>query len=93
MFNKLIPVSLIVFLSACGATQPSSYQKDRSPEDRDQYSGVEGMTQYQKDQSYLLNKELSDKCTQAKIDLAIANADKNAKEIQKQNSLIGSTCI
>ncbi|MEP4888867.1 MAG: hypothetical protein ABJV04_02475 [Aliiglaciecola sp.] len=93
MFNKLVPVSLIILLSACGATQPPPYQKDRKPEDRDQYSGTEGMTQYQKDQSYLASKELSDKCTKAKIELAIAKADKNSSEIKKQNALISSTCI
>jgi len=93
LFNKLIPVSLIVMLSACGATQPPPYQKDREPEDRDQYSGAEGMSQYQKDQSYLVKKELSDKCTTAKIDLAIAEADKNTNDIKKQNALINSSCI
>lgn len=93
MFNKLIPISLIVLLSACGATQPPPYQKDRAPEDRDQYSGVQGMSQYQKDQSYLVKKELSDKCTTAKIDLAIAEADKNTSDIEKQNALINSSCL
>ena len=93
LFNKLIPVSLIVLLSACGATQPPPYQQDRKPEDRDQYSGAEGMVQYQKDQSFLMDKELSDKCTKAKIDLAIAETDKNSSEVKKQNSLISSTCI
>ena len=93
MFNKLIALSLVFLLSACGATQPPPYQKDRNPEDRDQYNGAEGMVQYQKDQSYLISKELSDKCTKAKIDLAIAETDKNATEIKKQNELISSTCI
>ncbi|WP_159820422.1 hypothetical protein [Colwellia sp. 20A7] len=93
MFNKLIPISLIVLLSACGATQPPPYQKDRAPEDRDQYSGAQGMSQYQKDQSYLVKKELSDKCTTAKIDLAIAKSDKNTSDIEKQNALISSSCI
>jgi len=93
LFNKLIPVSLIVLLSACGATQPPPYQKDRAPEDRDQYSGAQGMSQYQKDQSYLVKKELSDKCTTAKIDLAIAEADKNTSDIEKQNALINSSCL
>jgi hypothetical protein len=63
---------LIVLLSACGVSQPPPYQKDRAPEDRDQYNGFEGLTQQQKDQNYLMNKELSDKCTAAKIDLSIA---------------------
>lgn len=90
---KLFSLSLIVLLSACGASQPPPYQKDRTPEDRNQYSGAEGLTQQQKDQTYLMDKELSDKCTAAKIDLAIAEADKNASEIKKQSDLISSTCI
>ncbi len=90
---KLLSLSLIVLLSACGASQPPPYQKDRAPEDRDQYSGAEGLTQQQKDQAYLMSKELSDKCTAAKIDLAIAETDKNSSEIKKQNALISSTCI
>ncbi|MFT6910180.1 MAG: hypothetical protein ACJAS1_006908 [Oleiphilaceae bacterium] len=90
---KLLSLSLIVLLSACGASQPPPYQQDRAPEDRDQYSGAEGLTQQQKDQTYLMNKELSDKCTAAKIDLAIAETDKNSSEIKKQNALISSTCI
>lgn len=92
MFNKLIPVSLIVLLSACGATQPPPYQKDRAPEDRDQYSGVKGLMQHQKDQMYIMTKELSDKCTAAKIDLAIAETEGNLDEIKKQGKLISSTC-
>nr|WP_057833209.1 hypothetical protein [Colwellia sp. TT2012] len=90
---KLLSISLVVLLSACGASQPPPYQKDRAPEDRDQYSGAEGLTQQQKDQTYLMNKELSDKCTEAKIDLAIAETDNNSSEIKKQNALISSTCI
>ncbi len=93
LFNKLMPISLVVLLSACGASQPPPYQQDRAPEDRTQYSGAEGLTQQQKDQSYLMNKELSDKCTVAKIDLAIAQADKNTSEIEKQNEVISSTCL
>ncbi|MBA6223630.1 MULTISPECIES: hypothetical protein [unclassified Colwellia] len=93
MFNKLIPLSLLVFLTACGTTQPPPYQKDRNPEDRDQYSGAEGLTQQQKDQTYLMNKALSEQCTTAKIDLAIAVTDNNASEIKQQNALISRTCI
>ncbi|MBA6293274.1 hypothetical protein H4J58_12020 [Colwellia sp. MB3u-70] len=93
MFNKLMPLSLLVFLTACGATQPPPYQKDRNPEDRDQYSGAEGLTQQQKDQTYLMNKALSEQCTTAKINLAIAVTDNNASEIKQQNALISRTCI
>ena len=93
MFNKLVPISLIVLLSACGASQPPPYQKDRKAEDRTEYSGAEGLTQQQKDQTYLMSKELSEKCTEAKIDLAIAKSDKNSSEIKRQKALIGSTCV
>ncbi|MGB2742597.1 MAG: hypothetical protein WBC60_18790 [Cognaticolwellia sp.] len=93
LLNKLIPISLIVLLSACSATQPPPFQKDRSVEDRDQYSGAEGMIQYQKDQSYLMNKELSDKCISARIDLGIAQTDNNTSEIKKQKTLIDNTCL
>jgi hypothetical protein len=91
--TKLLTVSLVVLLSACGANQPHAYQKERAPEDRDQYSGVEGLTQQQEDQTYLMDKELYDKCTAAKIDLAIADKDNNANEIQQQNEIINMTCI
>ena len=40
-----------------------------------------------------MNKELSDKCTAAKIDLAIAQADKDNNEVKKQSELIRSTCL
>jgi len=93
LFNKSIPVSLIVLLSTCGASQPPPYQKDRKPEDRNQYSGAEGLTQLQKGKSYLMNKELSDKCTKARIDLAIAETDSNISEIKKQKTLIANTCV
>jgi hypothetical protein len=93
LFNKLIPITLIVLLSACGASQPPPYQKDRKPEDRTEYSGAEGLSQLQKDKVYLMAKELSDKCTEAKIDLAIAVSDKNSSEIKRQKALIGSTCV
>lgn len=93
MFKNLIPISLIAVLSACSATQAPPYQKDREPEHRDQYSGVEGLSQQQKDQAYLMRKELSDKCTTAKIDLAIAEKNENDSEIKKQKALIKNTCV
>lgn len=88
---KVIP--LVVFLAACNATQPPSYQADREPEDRDTYVGAEGMAQYQKDQSYLVNKELSDKCSAAKVDLVVAKANEDKSEIKRQTSIIDHSCI
>ena len=92
MNNYLLSFFLLVLVSACSVNQPPAYQKDRAPELRDEYNGIEGAIQYQKDQGYLMNKELSDKCTNAKIDLAIAEADKDKNEIEKQTSIINRTC-
>ncbi len=82
-----------MLLVACKATPPPPYQEDRKPEDRTEYNGAEGMVQQQKDQNYLMSKELTDKCTDAKIDLAIAEADKKASEIKMQKELIKSMCL
>ena len=93
MFRQSIVISLIILLARCKATQPPSYQKDRKPEVRNEYNGVEGMAQQQKDQNYLMSKELSDKCTKAKIDLAMSESENNVSEIKKQKELISLTCI
>lgn len=97
MFNKPIPISIIFLaismLSACGSTQPPPYQKDVQPENRTEYNGVEGMAQHQKDQRYVIDKELADKCSSAKINLVIAEAEKNAEVIKEQKEVIESTCI
>lgn len=86
---SVITFSVIILLSGCSSEH---YQKDRTPENRDQYSGVEGAMQYQKDQGYLLTKELLDKCEAAKIDLAVAQTHKIPKEIEKQQNIIESSC-
>jgi hypothetical protein len=91
MFKHLISILIIAVLSGCSATLAPPYQKDRKPEDRDQYSGVEGMVQQQKDQNYLITKELRDNCFKAKIDLAVA--ENNEQDIAKQEDIIESTCI
>ena len=93
LFRKSIIITLIILLVGCNATQPPSYQKDRSPEDRNEYNGLEGMVQQQKDQNYLMSTEIADKCSSAKIDLAIAEADKNTKESKKQKAIISDACI
>jgi hypothetical protein len=93
MSNKYISLFLLALLTACGATQPPPYQKDRPPEARDQYSGAEGLKQQQQDQTYLMKKELADKCTAAKIDLAMAEQEKNTSEIHQQIESINSNCV
>jgi hypothetical protein len=65
----------------CNATV--TIPKSRKPEDREQYKGVEGLTQQQKDHTYLMIKELSDKCTTAKIDVAVVLTEENTIEIKR----------
>ena len=80
-------------MAGCKVTQPPAYQKDRKPENRTEYNGAEGMMQQLKDQNYLMSKELSEKCTNAKIDLVIAESKERKKEAQKQKELISTTCV
>ena len=87
----LLPL-LLILLSGCELTEPEPYQADRSPENRTEYNGLEGVAQQQKDQGYLMNKELADKCTAARVDLAVAESQGNTTDIQKQQSIISDTC-
>lgn len=83
---------LLILLSGCELTEPEPYQADRAPENRTEYNGLEGVAQQQKDQGYLMNKELADKCTAARVDLAVAESQGNTADIQKQQSIISDTC-
>ncbi|WP_228553282.1 hypothetical protein [Pseudoalteromonas sp. PPB1] len=50
------------------------------------------MAQAQRDQVYLMDKELRDKCNNAKVDLAVAKGEKNGPEIARQTDIIKQTC-
>ena len=93
MFKYLPIISIVCLLQAFKATQPEPFQKDRTPEDRTEYNGLTGMVQQQKDQNYLMSKELSDKCNEAKIDLAIAESEGNLSEIKENKKTISKMCI
>lgn len=93
MFKSLTFIVIVFSLFACSATQAPPYQKDRTPEDRDQYSGAEGLVQYQKDQVYLRSKEISDKCNQAKIDLAVAQTNNNSDATRAAKAMVKRKCI
>lgn len=90
---KTFGLVIVVFILGCSASQPPAYQKDRAPEDRTQYSGAEGLTQQQKDQSYLMDKELSEQCQEAKIDLAIAKTDNKVADIKRSEAIIADSCL
>ena len=94
--NKYLKLSIFIsstfILSACNATPPPAYQSDKSPEERTEYNGLKGVAQQQKDQSYLMDKELSDRCIEAKISLAIAESEKNKNETKHQQSIVKLVC-
>jgi hypothetical protein len=58
----------LIWIASCKSTPTVNYQKDRDVENRDTYSNVEGMMQYQKDQLYLIEHEVNKKCLRKKID-------------------------
>ncbi|WP_417441244.1 hypothetical protein [Idiomarina sp.] len=93
MYKHIFFIASVLLLSACGATKPEPYEKDVSPENREKYSGAEGMEQYQKDQSYIMSKELADKCASAKMEFLIAESEENTKEMEKQKEIIEDTCV
>ena len=92
MSKFLFSLSFLVLLCGCKVTEPPAYQADREPEDRNQYHGLEGLAQYQKDQRYLLDKELSDKCSAARIDYAVAESQGDKENMEKQADIISDSC-
>lgn len=92
MFKPLSVLSIVLVLSACKVTEPPPYQADREPEERTEYNGLEGLSQQQKDQSYLMDKELADKCSAARIDYAVAESQGDEDNMQKHADIISRTC-
>jgi len=81
-----------LLLVACEATSPPAYDRDKAPEDRKDYSGLEGATQMLKDKSYLMDKELRDKCINAKVALAVAQSEGKQDDIKLNRRIIQDTC-
>lgn len=92
MRKVLSAVVFTLLVSGCNMTQPAPYQADRKPEDRTEYSGAEGLAQQQKDQNYLMDKELSDKCFAAKVDLAVAESEGDDKALDAHKRTIADSC-
>lgn len=93
MFKQSILIFFVVILTACTAQLAPSFQKDRAPEVRNEYSGIEGAFQQQKDKIYLMTKELSDKCKNGQIDLAVAKHENNKILIKKYKKHIHNSCV
>ncbi|OIM99683.1 hypothetical protein BFR57_03720 [Idiomarina sp. MD25a] len=91
--NKIMFVlALIASLSACENHQAEPYQKDRSVESRDEYNGLEGMEQYQKDEIERMKTDKSEACQQAQIDLAKAESEGDTKRIKRLKALVEDVC-
>ena len=93
MKRLLIAVLPLVFvLFGCKVNEGEAYEKDKAPEERSEYVGTEGLAQAQKDKLYLMDKELRDKCNDAKISYAVAKSNNNEKEAQAQKAIMSNTC-
>lgn len=85
-------ILLSVILAGCGTTAPPAYDKDKTPEERQEYNGLEGAMQNVKDQSYLLRKEVREKCEEARIADAIAVSQGDVSAEQQQQRVINKVC-
>ncbi|OCQ18885.1 hypothetical protein A7985_22070 [Pseudoalteromonas luteoviolacea] len=88
----LVTACAAFVLAGCKVNEGASYDKEAEPQDRTEYVGVEGVVQSQKDKVYLMNKELSDKCKNAKVDHAVALTNNDQQALKRQEKIIKSTC-
>lgn len=92
-YKKYLPALTMIMLFGCASTTPPAYQKNKAPEDRDEYIGAKGATQYLKDQTYIAKKEQQEACNNARIDLAVAESKQDKNEIERQKNLIEQYCL
>ncbi|AOT09435.1 hypothetical protein [Pseudoalteromonas luteoviolacea] len=83
---------LVLLLNGCKVNEGESFDRDATPEERTEYQGVEGVVQSQKDKVYLMDKALTDKCKNAKVDHAVAITNNDIKAQEEQLKIIKSTC-
>ena len=92
--NKICIISVFTLtLAACGSHQAPSYEKDKRPEDRGEYTGVEGSIQKQKDQAYLTNQANKLKCQDSRLDLVDAEAEGDINMIRQVKARVQKNCV
>ncbi|GAC21465.1 hypothetical protein [Paraglaciecola arctica] len=92
--NKIFIISaLTLTLVACGSHRAPPYEKDKRPEDREQYSGIEGVIQQQKDQTYLNNQARMAKCQDSRLDLVDAEAEGDINMIRQVKARVQKNCV
>jgi hypothetical protein len=83
---------LVLSLVMAGCTSSSSYQSDRPPQERDTYEGIGSVERFMKDRAYMLDYELEQKCTESKVSLMKARADKSSTEIEHFSAAVKRFC-
>jgi hypothetical protein len=92
--NKIFIVGAFALtLIACGSHQAPPYEKDKRPQDRGQYSGVEGVVQKQKDEAYLANEANKFKCQDARLDLVDAEGEGDINMIRRVKARVQKLCV
>ena len=92
--NRIFMVSVFTLtLVGCASHQAPAYEKDKRPEDRGQYTGVEGSIQKQKDRAYLTNQANKLKCQDSRLDLVDAEADGDINMIRQVKARVQKNCV
>jgi predicted metal-dependent phosphoesterase TrpH len=92
--NKIFIISVLsLTIVACGSHQAPPYEKEKRPEDRGQYSGVEGSIQKLKEQAYLTNQANKLKCRDSKLDLVDAEAEGDINMIRQVKARVQKNCV
>lgn len=89
---KCLISAFFLLLQACSVSQQDAYERDRTPENRQYYKGMDGLRQYNADTNDWLDKESQSQCEQAifeakesKQKSKFTNSCKGtSKELQKQ---------
>lgn len=92
MLRPILYLSVVTLLVGCGATSPPPYEKEKTPEEREYYQGATGLVQQQKDQNYIMEKQMSEQCEQARLDLAVAESEGQTDTIAHFKSVIEQSC-
>ena len=93
MNNGLIVGVFALTLIACSSHQAPPYEKDKRPQDRDQYSGIEGVIQKQKDEAYLANEANRFKCQDSRLDLVDAEAEGDINMVRRVKVRVQKLCV
>jgi predicted metal-dependent phosphoesterase TrpH len=91
--NFFIVSVFTLTLVACGSHQAPPYEKDKRPEDRGDYSGVEGSIQKQKDQAYMANQANKLRCQDSRLDLVDAEAEGDINMIRQVKARVQKNCV